>query len=168
MKQVLATGIVKSTFGIHGKVKVFSYSGDTAHFFHLTKVVLEKNGRKFDAEIEKVERQSGELLVKFKGYDTPEEAKSLTGCDILVPREQASKLKNGEVYASDLIGMKLLYDNQEVAVVVSTSEGSQALLMEAEDKNGKRFIVPLLRGVFVENPNVEEGTIKLLMKDLVQ
>lgn len=168
MKQVLATGKVKSTFGINGKVKVFSYSGDTDHFFKLTKVVLEKNGRSREAEIENVERQFGELLVKFRGIDTPEDAKTLTGCDILVPREQASKLKNGEVYAADLIGMKLLYDNQEVAVVVSTSEGSQALLMEVEDKNGKHFIIPLLRDVFVESPNVEEGTIRLLMKELVQ
>lgn len=168
MKQVLATGKIKSTFGINGKVKVFSYSGDTSHFFKLTNVVLEKNGRTRDAEIEKVERHSGDILVKFKGYDTPEDAKTLTGCDILVPREQASKLKNGEVYAADLIGMKLLYDNQEVAVVVSTSDGSQALLMEVEDKNGKHFVIPLLRGVFVDNPNVEEGTIKLLMKELVQ
>ncbi|MCR4676468.1 MAG: ribosome maturation factor RimM [Sphaerochaetaceae bacterium] len=168
MKQVLATGTVKSAFGVNGKVKVASYSGDTDHFFKLTNVVLEKKGRRREAEVEKVERHFGELLVKFKGIDTPEDAKAISGCDILVPREQASKLKNGEVYAADLIGMKLLYDNQEVGVVAETAEGSQALLLEVDCSDGKRRIIPLLRGVFVDNPDVEEGTIRLLMKELVQ
>lgn len=168
MKQVLATGKIKSAFGINGKVKVFSYSGETDHFFCLSSVILEKNGRRREVEVESVERHFGELLVKFKGIDTPEDAKALSGCDILVPREQASRLKNGEVYAADLIGMKLMYDNQEAGVVLSVSEGSQAVLMEVECSDGKRRIIPLLRDVFVESPDVEKGTIKLLMKELVQ
>lgn len=168
MKQFLATGSIRSPYGVKGFVKVFSYSGKTDHFKKLKEVTLEKNGKTKTLEIESVQVRSGDILVKFLGIDSPEEARFISGWDILVPREQASKLEKGKIYLADLENMRLLYDNEEVGVVESVSEGPQAALLEVRAKDGKIYIVPLLRGIFVDDIDVQNGTMKLLKRELLQ
>ena len=167
MKQVLATGIVRAPHGVKGFVKVKPYSDDFQHFFSLKEVTLQREGKIRNVEIEQVQNHSGELLVKFKGIDSPEDARFISGWDILVPRQQASKLGKGEVYIADLPGMKLVYENEEVGEVVSTIEGAQALLLEVLALDGKKYLVPYMKGIFVSDVDLEKGTIKLLKKELL-
>ena len=197
MKQVLATGIVRAPHGVKGFVKVRPYSSDFEHFFSLKEVTLQREGKSRKAEIEQVQNHSGELLVKFKGIDSPEEARFISGWDILVPRQQASKLGKGEVYIADLPGMKLVYEQEEVGEradhglgghgageveasniglkgtcevvgeVVGTVEGAQALLLEVLALDGKKYLVPYMKGVFVSDVDVEKGTIRLLKRELL-
>ena len=167
MKQVLATGIVRAPHGVKGFVRVKPYSDDFKHFFSLKEVTLQREGKSRQVEIEQVQNHSGELLVKFKGIDTPEDARFISGWDILVPRQQASKLGKGEVYIADLPGMKLVYENEEVGEVVSTMEGAQALLLEVLALDGKKYLVPYMKNIFVSDVDLEKGTIKLLKKELL-
>ena len=168
MKQVLATGVIRSPHGVKGAVKVHPYSEDFEHFFKLKEVTLQREGKTRVVEIEKVQNHSGELLVKFKGIDSPEDARFISGWDILVPREQASRLGKGEVYTADLQGMKLVYDNEEVGEVVSTMDGAQALLLEVRaNKDGKLHLVPFIRDIFVTVGDVKKGTIRLLRLELL-
>ena len=117
--------------------------------------------------IEQVFNHSSELLVKFKGIDSPEDARFISGWDILVPREQASKLGKGEVYIADLLGMKLVYENEEVGEVVATIEGAQALLLEVLALDGKKYLVPYMKGIYVSDVDLDNGTIKLLKRELL-
>lgn len=167
MKQVLATGIVRSPHGVKGFVKVRPFSDDFEHFFSLKEATLQRDGKSRKVEIEQVQNHAGELLVKFKGIDSPEDARFVSGWDVLVPREQASRLGEGEVYTADLPGMKLVYGDEEVAEVVSTVEGAQALLLEVLAKDGRRYMVPYLKGVFVDDVDPENGTMKLLLRELL-
>lgn len=168
MKQFLATGVIRSPHGVKGYVKVRPYSDSTDHFFKLKTVQLEKAGRTKTVEIESVQHNSGELLVKFLGINSPEEARFLSGWDILVPREQASKLGKGQIYTADLIDMKLLYDNEEVGIVKSVAEGAQAPLLEVLCKDGKIRIVPFMRKIFVDDVDAENETMTLLKMELLQ
>ncbi len=168
MKQVLATGVIRSPHGVNGYVKVRPYSDDFRHFFALKEVTLSRGDKTRKLEIEKVQAFSGELLVKFVGIDSPEDARFISGWDILVPREQASKLGDGEVYTADLQGMKLVYDNEEVAEVVSVMDGAQALLLEVKtSRNDRLHFVPYMKGVFVDDVDVEKGTMRLLRSELL-
>ncbi len=167
MKQVLATGTVRAPHGVKGYVKVRPFSDDFEHFFSLKEVTLQRDGKLRKVEIESVQNHAGELLLKFKGIDSPEDARFISGWDILVPREQASKLGKGEVYTADLLGMKLVYDNEEVGSVVSTVDGAQALLLEVLALDGKKYFVPYLKGIFVDDVDIQNETIRLLKKELL-
>ena len=168
MKQVLATGVIRSPHGVKGYVKVHPYSDDLGHFFKLKTVTLQRGEKTRQLEVEHVQNHSDELLMKFKGIDSPEDARFISGWDILVPREQASRLGKGEVYTADLPGMKLVYDNEEVAEVVSVMDGAQALLLEVKtSRNDKLHLVPYIKGVFVDDVDVEKGTMKLLRLELL-
>ena len=167
MKQVLATGTVRAPHGVKGFVKVRPFSNDFEHFFSLKEVTLQRDGKLRKVEIESVQNYAGELLVKFKGIDSPEDARFISGWDILVPRTQASKLGKGEVYTADLLGMKLVYDNEEVGSVVSTVDGAQALLLEVLAQDGKKYFVPYLKGIFVDDVDIQNETIRLLKRELL-
>jgi len=168
MKQILATGKILSTHGVHGFVKVRPYSDDTSHFFKLkTASVKMKNGQLRELEIEEVKNFTNDILMKFKGFETPEEIRIFSGCDLLVPRAFAAKLGKNEIYTADLEGMKLIYDKEEAGTVVSVIEGAQSLLLEVLCADGKKHLVPYMKGIFVDNPDAEKGTIELLKKELI-
>lgn len=168
MKQVLATGVIRSPHGVKGFVKVHPFSDDFDHFFELKEVTLQRGDKTRKEVIESVQSHSGELLIKFRGIDSPEDARFVSGWDILVPREQASKLGEGEVYTADLQGMKLVYDNEEVAEVVSVLDGAQSVLLEVKtSRNDKLHLVPYMKGVFVDDVDVENGTMRLLRLELL-
>ncbi len=168
MKQVLTTGIIRSPHGVRGFLKVHPLAEDFSHFFKLKEVTVEKNSRRKNLVIEEIQHFNGELLIKFEGIDNPEDAKLLSGWEILVSREQASKLGKNQIYIADLIGLKLLYDNEESGEVVSVMEGAQSLLLEVRCKDSKIRLVPYMLGIFVDDVDLENGTLKLLRKDLVQ
>ena len=168
MKQVLATGVIRSPHGVKGYVKVHPFSDDFDHFFKLKEVTLQRGDKTRRVEVEKVQNHSDELLMKFRGIDSPEDARFISGWEILVPRDQASRLEEGEVYTADLQGMKLIYDNEEVAEVVSVMDGAQALLLEVTtSRNDRLHLVPYLKGIFVDDVDVEKGTMKLLRLELL-
>lgn len=166
MKQILATGVIRSPHGVKGFLKVHPYSDDTSHFFKLSNVTVSKDGRSKDLEIESLQPYGNEFLIKFKGINSPEDARLISSWEILIPRNQASRLEEGNVYIADLLGMKLIYDTKEVGEVVSVSEGPQALLMEVKCLDGKSRIVPYLLGIFVDEVNLETNSMKLLKKEL--
>lgn len=168
MKQVLTTGIIRSPHGIKGFLKVHPYADDFSHFFKLKEVIAEKNFRQKVLQIEEVQNYNGELLIKFNGIDNPEDARLLSGWELLIPRGQASKLGKNEIYTADLIGMKLIYDKEESGEVVSLFDGAQALMMEVRCNDSKIRVVPFLVGIFVDQVDVEKGTMRLLNRDLVQ
>lgn len=168
MKQILATGKILSTHGVLGFVKVHPYSDDSSHFKKLKTISVKmKNGQLRELEIEQVKNFGPDLLMKFKNLNSPEETRIFSGCDLLVPREQAAKLAEGKIYTADLEGMKLLYDKEEVAEVTSTFEGAQSLLLEVKCNDGKERLVPFMRGIYVSDPDLENGTIELLKKELL-
>ncbi|MCQ2398562.1 MAG: ribosome maturation factor RimM [Sphaerochaetaceae bacterium] len=168
MKQILATGVVRAPHGVRGLMKVHPYADDVSHFADLHSVTLSKDGRTKSAEIEEIQDFCGEFLVKFKGIDNPEDGRLISGWEILVPREQASKLGEGEVYIADLVGMRLLYNNEEVGNIVSVLDGAQAPLLEVMCRDGKKRLVPFLKGIYVSDVDLESETVKLLVRELVE
>lgn len=162
MEDLLATGLLKSSHGIRGEIKVHSYSDEYAHFFKLEKLLLRNNdGRERTCLVEGFRMNGDELLVKLQGIDSPEATKTLAGWEIWIPRNLAAKLGDGEVYVKDLCACSLTADGQVVAKVVSAIDGPQALLLEVETPDARRYLVPYM-AQYVGAVDLKSGTIELL------
>lgn len=109
MESVFVIGIIRGSFGLSGKLKVESTSGEYGHFFKLTDVTLRKGEKRFQTAIESAEIGTSCLFLKLKGIDSPEEAKAFSSWEIEVPRSMACPLNEGEYYAEDLKGCTLVY-----------------------------------------------------------
>ncbi|MFA6688559.1 MAG: ribosome maturation factor RimM [Sphaerochaetaceae bacterium] len=162
MDDMLATGLLKSSHGVRGEIKVHSYSDEYDHFFSLKEVSLRnKDGRERRCSIEGFRVNGSELLVKFQGIDSPEEAKLLAGWEIWIPRSKAAKLRDGEVYVADLCKCSLTVGGVSVARVVSSVDGPQSLLLEVETSDGSKHMIPYMSR-YTGNVDLEAGTIELL------
>jgi 16S rRNA processing protein RimM len=160
-KDLLATATIGSSFGIRGEVKVYPNNEGHDYLKNVRKVVLLlSNGSTRQAEIIGKRVVGGQLLCSFQGYDAPEKAKELARAIMLVPRENAYPLKDGEVYVADLIGCSLVYQEKTLATVVATIDGPQGLLLEAKGENGVNHLVPYL-SAYVGATDIQAKTIQL-------
>jgi len=162
MEELLYTGTVQSTFGILGEVKILPNNEECSHLKKLKQVVLRyKDGTERTVVIEKFRMQGSQALMKFAGYDNPEDARALAGCRLMVERSQAAPLKKGEYYVTDFIGCTLVHDGVTLATVEKALEGAQTVLLEVLALDGKRYMVPYLEQ-FIGSVDLENRTIELI------
>ena len=69
MENLLQVGVISSTHGLKGEVKVFPTTDDVRRFKDLKEVLLDTGSEKLALEIESVRFFKQFAIVKFKGCD---------------------------------------------------------------------------------------------------
>ena len=165
--EFLATGVLKGPHGIHGFIKLHSFSHEYEHLMNLREVSLRKDGVQREFRVEEIKPSGREALIKLEGIDNPETARTLNGWELWVPRESASELGEGEYYVADLSACRVLSQGVHVGTVVGVIEGPQALLLEvAAIADGKRYLVPFMKQYFGA-VHIEQKEMELLVPELL-
>ncbi|BCA54291.1 Ribosome maturation factor RimM [Nitrospira sp. KM1] len=112
-------GRIEKPFGVRGQVKVRSLSDVPGRFDNLHAVtVLGETGQTTDRTVSHVRRAGAAYIVGFQDVTTPEEAGTLRGGLIQVPREPLSRTQEDTYYECDLIGMTVVnQDGRELGRV---------------------------------------------------
>ncbi|WP_320987010.1 ribosome maturation factor RimM [Hungatella effluvii] len=165
MEQVLRVGVISSTHGVKGEVKVFPTTDDAARFKKLKQVILDTGKEQLKLEIEGVKFFKNMVILKFKGYDTIEDIEKYKGKDILVTRDQAVKLGPDENFIVDLIGLKVVTEDGEpfgtLTDVIKTGAKDVYVVKTAE---GKEVLLPAIREC-IRNVDLEAGVITVHIMD---
>jgi len=165
---------IGKTYGIKGWQKIHLLTDFPEQF---------KNGKTFpsdkiDLTIEKIDLKRG--LVKFKGVDTPEDAKKLTN-RMLYTTEEATKenikLKKNEYFWFDIIGCNVYEDGELLGRVKEIERANEAdyLVINTnpdliEKKYPKRFLIDFKRhvkDVDVENKKIDASGAKDILDSLL-
>lgn len=147
MEQLLRVGVISSTHGVRGEVKVYPTTDDVNRFKKLKKVVLDTGREYMDLEISGVKFFKNMVILKFKGIDNINDIEKYKGKDLLVTRDQAVPLEEDEYFIYDIIGAKVVTEDgnefgelKEVlqtgandVYVVKTTEGKEILLPVIEE-----------------------------------
>ncbi|MDR2135229.1 MAG: ribosome maturation factor RimM [Treponema sp.] len=123
MTERFVAALVGPPFGLQGFVKVRSLSGEIRHLLNLRRLTLRRGGREQVWELEAAEAASSSLLMKFRGIDSPEAAKTLGGAEILLAREEAAPLRPGEYYIEDLKGVEVYAGTEALGTIADILEG---------------------------------------------
>ena len=107
MEQLLQVGVISSTHGIRGEVKVFPTTDDVKRFKKLKKVILDTGREHLPLEVESVKFFKQFAIVKFKGIDNINDIEKYKGKSLLVDRENAVKLRKDEYFIADMIGLQV-------------------------------------------------------------
>ena len=113
MEQLLQVGVITQTHGVRGEVKVFPTTDDAARFKKLKHVMLDTGTETLPLEIESVKFFKQFVILKFKGIDNINEVERYKRCPLLIERENAVPLEEGEYFIADMIGMKVITDEGE-------------------------------------------------------
>lgn len=159
MEQLLRVGVITSTHGIRGEVKVFPTTDDPQRFKKLKQVILDDGKETKELEITSVKFQKNIVILKFKGIDNINDVEKYRQADLLVTREHAVKLEEGEYFIVDLIGLNGITDEGEDIGVLSDVIKTGANDVYVFSKDGmKDLLVPKIPDC-VKEVNLEEGTI---------
>lgn len=141
-------------------MKVLSYSGDFDHFERLQSVSARKDSVAKTLKVEATRWTGDQLLLKFAGINSLEEAKLLADFELWVPKDQGAPLKEGEVYLADLIGCSLVFAGEARGKITGFLEGAAAVLLEVEKINGSSCVVPFMN-VYLGNIDLTGRTVEL-------
>jgi len=165
---------IGKTYGIKGWQKIHLLTDFPEQFQPNTTFESDKTS----LTVEKIDLKRG--LVKFKGVDTPEDAKKLTN-RMLYTTEEATKknikLKKNEYFWFDIIGCNVYEDGELLGRVKEIERANEAdyLVINTnpdliEKKYPKRFLIDFKRhvkDVDVENKKIEASGAKDILESLL-
>ena len=98
MEDLLQVGVITTTHGVRGEVKVFPTTDDPARFKKLKNVILDTGKEKLELEIAGVKFFKNMVILKFKGIDDINDVEKYRKKSLYVTRENAVKLKGRILY----------------------------------------------------------------------
>ena len=145
----LILGKFASPYGVHGWIKVVSYTDPIDNLLDYPEWKIEKKSHQWEnLTIEAAKVHGRFLVVKLKGYDQPETVKVLTNCTIGVDRNAFPTLPAEEWYWTDLIGLQVV--NKKGVTLGRVTElfetGSNDVLV-VKDTQHKELLIPTLSSV---------------------
>ena len=165
MDNLLRVGVISSTHGVKGEVKVFPTTDDSARFKQLKKVILDTGREQIDLEIEGVKFFKNMVILKFKGYDSIEEIEKYKGKDLLITRDLAVKLGPDENFIIDLIGLSVVKDDgEELGTLTDVIKTGANDVYEVKMTDGREVLLPAIKEC-VLNVDLEKKVVTVHMMD---
>lgn len=161
MESRLQVGIISSTHGVKGEVKVFPTTDDSNRFKKLTTVLLDTGDKLRNLEIEGVKFFKQFVIIKFKGIDDINDIEKYRGCSLYVTRENAVKCKKDEYFIADLIGIKVQdEEGGELGILQDVIETGANDVYQIRMTDGRELLLPAIRQCVLE-VDVEAGFMKV-------
>jgi 16S rRNA processing protein RimM len=143
--------LVGAPFGVKGFVKAKPLSGEMEHLARLDAAVLRRQNNETLFSIEETRILGNVLAIKFRGIETPEAAKTLSGAELLVDRGQAAPLGEDEYYVEDLRGLPVCNAQGTIlGEILDVLEGGNGQLLELRLPGGETRLVPFMSEFFGE------------------
>lgn len=165
MEQTLRVGVIASTHGVKGEVKVFPTTDEPERFKKLKTVILDTGREQMTLTIEGVKFFKNMVILKFKEFDDMNEIEKYKGKDLLILREQAGEPGPDENYIVDLIGLKVVTDAGEVFGTmkdVILTGANDVYVIEGSD--GKEYLFPAIKQCILD-VNLETQTMTVHIMD---
>ena len=161
MEDMLSVGVIASTHGVRGEVKVFPTTDDAKRFKELKKVILDTGKEYIPMEIEHVKFFKNMVILKFRGYDNINEIEKYKSRDLLITRDQAVDLEPDEYFITDLIGLTVVSDQgAELGTLKDVLETGANDVYVVAMKDGKELMLPAI-GDCILNVDLEQGRMEV-------
>ena len=102
MEDLLKVGVITTTHGIRGEVKVYPTT-DADRFLDLEYVLLDTGREKRKLEIENVKYFKNLVILKFRGIDNINDIEMYKKRELWIPREEAQELEEDEYYIAEYL-----------------------------------------------------------------
>lgn len=121
------------------------------------------SGERRELKLEDYWPHKGAMVLKFEGVDSIEEAEKLKGAEIQIPAADRTKLEDGSVYVSDLLGCAVVVDDREIGKVTDVDFGAgEAPLLVV--KGNKEYLIPFVEA-FVVKQDLEGKRIEMQLPE---
>lgn len=164
MDELLKVGIITSTHGIKGEVKVFPTTDDMRRFKRLKTVFLDTTKEMITLNIESVKFFKQFVIVKFEGINSINDVEQYKSRELFVDRKNAVRLSTDEYFIADLIGLKAVSDDNNYSGTVTDVLSGSANDVYVLDIDGKEVMLPAIKECIL-NVDIDEKVITFHMMD---
>lgn len=165
MEELLRVGVISSTHGVRGEVKVYPTTDDPERFLDLDEVLLDAGREQIVLEITNVKFFKNMVILKFKGYDSINDIEKYKGRDLLIRRDQAVDLDEDEYFITDLVGLWVVTDEGvnlgELKEVMPTGANDVYIVRQ---ENGKELLLPAIKECILD-VDLDQGIMKIHLMD---
>ena len=164
----LEIGQIVNTFGIKGFVKVNPWVNDVTRFDDLKKVYIKIRKEQKEFEIEEVKYHKNQILLKFKGIETIEQAEVYRNAILEISREDAIPLEEGEYFIADLLESEVFTDEGEkLGILEDIYNTGSCDIYVVKNELGKSILLPrideVIKEIDVENKKITVHLIEGLI-----
>ena len=165
MEELLQVGVITSTHGVRGEVKVFPTTDDPNRFKSLKHVLLDTGREKKSLEVQGVKFFKQFVILKFKGIDNINDIERYKRCPLLVERKDAVELEEDEYFIADMIGIEVVTeDDKPFGTLKDVMEtGANDVYVIDTDEHGE-VLVPAIRECILD-VDIENQKMKIHLMD---
>jgi len=157
----LAVARILRPWGVGGMVKVELMTDFPERFQQPGRYYLGEDYKPID--LENSRRIHGGILLKFAGYDTPEESASLRDQVVYIPIEEARSLPEDEYYHFQVVGLEVWTEEGENLGVVTDVWETGANAVYVVDHQGKSLLLPAISQVVLDiDLGQQKMTVRLM------
>ena len=161
MENLLRVGVITTTHGVRGEVKVFPTTDDVRRFKRLKEVILDTGKEQITLEVEGTKFFKQFVILKFKGIDNINDVERYRQKSLYVTRENAVRLKKDEYFIADLMGLRVHNeDGSEIGVLREVIETGANDVYVIDLDDGRELLLPAIKEC-VLNVDVEAGFIQI-------
>ena len=157
----VSVGWVGSLHGTSGEIRVRVFS-DVPHRFNQGETLC-CNGQPFRIAASTRQR-ANQVILKLDGVNSPAEARELVGQWLTAPPESAPQLPEGEYFHFQLLGLRVITEDQEelgrVTEIIQTGSNDVYLVSGEQGE----LLVPAI-GQVVRRVDLDEGVMMVKLMD---
>lgn len=168
MEELFRVGVISNTHGIRGEVKVYPTTDNVRRFDDLKEVILDTGKEQLILHVTSVKYFKNTVILKFKEFDNINDIIPYKGMDLLVTRENAIPLEEGEYYIADIIGSKVITDEDKIlGTLTDVLQTGANDVYVVKTKDGKEVLLPSIEECILDR-DIENKIVKVhIMKGLL-
>ena len=165
MQDYFRVGVITSTHGIRGEVKIYATTDDIRRFKKLKKCIIDTGREQIPLEVEGCKFVKQIPVLKFRDLDSINDVEQYKGKDLLVSRQDAIPLGKDEYFIADLIGLAVYTDEGrllgKVADVLETGAND---VFAVDSLEYGEVLIPYIESC-VKKISLEEGRMDICLLD---
>jgi 16S rRNA processing protein RimM len=137
---------IGAAHGVRGAVKLWTFTEDPLAVQNYGPLTTRDGARQF--EIAHLREAKDHLVATFKGIATRNDAETLNGIELYVPREKLPATDDGEYYHTDLIGLAAVNATGEpLGRVIAIHNFGAGDIIEIAPAKGATMLLPFTNAV---------------------
>ncbi len=165
MEEILQVGIITSTHGVRGEVKVYPTTDDAKRFKRLKEVILDTGKEQIALEIESVKFFKQFVILKFKGFDNINDVEKYRQKSLYVTRKNAVRLSRDEYFIADLMGLKVIDESEtEIGILREVMETGANDVYVIDMNDGRELLLPAIKQCVLK-VDIENGFVQVHILD---
>ena len=165
---MLRIGVVTKPHGLKGEVKVYPTTSDPDRFKDCDEVYLVTKKELLTLHVTGVKYFKKQVILKFKEFDKVEDVEAFHQCDLMVTRDEAIELEEGEYFLYDVPGCTVVdEDGKTIGEVSDVLETGANPVFVIKTEDGREVLFPVIDECILSVDIINKQVVAHIMDGLI-